>query len=400
MQNNNPEEVHLLDTQYRMHPHISAFPSRTFYDGLLKDGQGMAGLRKQPWHRSALLSPYQFYDVQGQQSTAPRGRSFINNAEIEVAMALYHRLVTDFRDYDFSGRVGIITPYKAQLNALKDKFSGRYGSTILDDVEFNTTDAFQGRESEVIIFSCVRASDSGGIGFLQDIRRMNVGLTRAKSSLWVLGNSGSLVKGKYWKMLVEDAKARDCYISGDVMGKLAQSSAKFPASDLNTKAMPDAPAVKPANKIKVVETDAAASRLSSATGSHAEASAPIKADPDRMQGVQRQYKDYVSQKRKSPDTNVKSEHSRSKNDDSSADVDMADADADDDHRTTSRSVDTSSTHADKLNHAPVKSEPDRSDSAGHDDPSKKSATAAPGAGSTVPRKRPTPSPFLPRKKPK
>jgi senataxin len=108
------------------------------------------------------------------------------------------RLTSDFPDYNFQGKVGIITPYKSQLRELKSRFTTAYGANIVEDVEFNTTDAFQGRESEVIIFSCVRASPSGGVGFLSDIRRMNVGLTRAKSSLWVLGNSQSLVRGEFW----------------------------------------------------------------------------------------------------------------------------------------------------------------------------------------------------------
>jgi senataxin len=65
MQKNHEKDVHLLDTQYRMHPEISLFPSRTFYDGNLMDGGDMAGLRKQPWHQSMLLGPYRFFDVQG-----------------------------------------------------------------------------------------------------------------------------------------------------------------------------------------------------------------------------------------------------------------------------------------------------------------------------------------------
>ncbi|KAF2770419.1 hypothetical protein EJ03DRAFT_67426 [Teratosphaeria nubilosa] len=229
MQRNFEEGVYLLDTQYRMHPDISVFPSRTFYDGLLKDGKGMAGLRVRPWHKSALLAPYRFFDVVGQQKSA--GHSLINIAEIEIAMMLYDRLTTDFKTYDYAGRIGIITPYKSQLRRLKETFSQRYGNEIYDIIEFNTTDAFQGRESEIIIFSCVRASPAGGIGFLQDIRRMNVGLTRAKSSLWVLGNSESLVRGQFWRKLVEDAMARDAYTTGDLKGMLKKSSSAFPAAD-------------------------------------------------------------------------------------------------------------------------------------------------------------------------
>jgi senataxin len=229
MQKNHPKDVHLLDTQYRMHPEISLFPSRTFYDGRLLDGDGMASLRQQPWHQSSLLGPYRFFDVQGQHQAAPKGHSLINIAEIEVAMQLFNRLTSDYGKEDFVGKVGIITPYKSQLRELKGRFAQRFGEQILSAVEFNTTDAFQGRESEIIIFSCVRASPAGGIGFLQDIRRMNVGLTRAKSSLWVLGNSNSLVRGQFWRQLVEDAQQRDRYTTGDVMGMLRKHSSTFPA---------------------------------------------------------------------------------------------------------------------------------------------------------------------------
>ncbi|KAL1970385.1 hypothetical protein VTN77DRAFT_5545 [Rasamsonia byssochlamydoides] len=219
MQSNHPDDVHLLDIQYRMHPEISRFPSITFYDGRLQDGPNMGKLRNRPWHESTLLSPYRFFDVQGLHQSAPKGHSLVNMAELHVAMQLYERLVTDFHTYDFSGKIGIITPYKGQLKELKSRFAAKYGNSIFTTVEFNTTDAFQGRESEVIIFSCVRASNKG-IGFLADIRRMNVGLTRAKSSLWVLGNSQSLVQGEFWRRLIDDAKERNVYTDGDVLQML------------------------------------------------------------------------------------------------------------------------------------------------------------------------------------
>ena len=220
MQANSPSDVHLLDTQYRMHPDISVFPSNAFYDGKLLDGPGMAKLRTRPWHQSKILGPYRFFDVQGTQQSAPRGHSLINIAEIEVALKLFERLITDCKGYNFQGKIGIITPYKSQLRELRSRFEQKYGGSVLTTVEFNTTDAFQGRESEIIIFSCVRASFGGGIGFLSDIRRMNVGITRAKSSLWVLGNSQSLMRGEYWGRLIEDAKTRDLYTSGDLAGLL------------------------------------------------------------------------------------------------------------------------------------------------------------------------------------
>lgn len=222
MQNNHPDDVHLLDTQYRMHPEISQFPSRTFYDGKLLNGPDMIRLRKQPWHECNILGPYRFFDVQGAHQSAPKGHSLINVAEVEVALQLYDRLTTDYRGFDFGEKVGVITPYKSQLRELRARFARKYGDTIFSTIEFNTTDAFQGRESEIIIFSCVRASSTKGIGFLADIRRMNVGLTRAKSSLWVLGNSQSLLGGEFWARLIHDARARECYTSGDVLTMLRQ----------------------------------------------------------------------------------------------------------------------------------------------------------------------------------
>ncbi|OAP61354.1 hypothetical protein AYL99_03557 [Fonsecaea erecta] len=215
MENNHKKDVHLLDTQYRMHPEISLFPSKTFYDSLLKDGADMAKLRRRPWHHSEIFAPYRFFDVQGMSQASTKGHSLVNVAEINVAMQLYRRLTTDVHKYDFAGKIGIITPYKGQLNELKRRFRDQYGEAINSRIDFNTTDAFQGRESEIIIFSCVRASTQG-IGFLNDIRRMNVGLTRAKCSLWVLGNSQALMQGEYWRALVTDAKARNLYTDGDL----------------------------------------------------------------------------------------------------------------------------------------------------------------------------------------
>lgn len=217
IQTNQPNDVHLLDTQYRMHPEISHFPSQAFYDGRLLDGPDMARLRAQPWHESKILGPYRFFNVEGTHQSSTRGHSLINVAELEVALQLFERLTTDCKGYDFTRKVGIITPYKSQLRELRSRFAHKYGDAIFNTIEFNTTDAFQGRESEIIIFSCVRASVNSGIGFLSDIRRMNVGITRARSSLWVLGNSQSLMKGEFWSNLIKDAKSRDRYTDGNVL---------------------------------------------------------------------------------------------------------------------------------------------------------------------------------------
>lgn len=230
MQKNHAKDVHLLDMQYRMHPEISMFPSKEFYEGLLQDGADMARLRLQPWHQSVLLGPYRFFDVKGSQSRGPKNQSLVNEEELKVALQLYRRFRMDYSEIDLRGKIGIITPYKAQLFRLRQRFTELYGEGIKEEIEFNTTDAFQGRECEIIIFSCVRASPTGGIGFMTDIRRMNVGLTRAKSSLWILGDSRALVQGEFWAKLIEDAKQRDRYTNGNILQLLSQPGQKLTPS--------------------------------------------------------------------------------------------------------------------------------------------------------------------------
>ncbi|CAM1502138.1 Fc.00g041220.m01.CDS01 [Cosmosporella sp. VM-42] len=259
MQQNYPQYVHLLDMQYRMHPEISAFPSKEFYEGQLQDGQNMSQLRQQPWHKSALLGPYRFFDVQGVQERGRKGQSLVNTRELEVALQLYERFSNEYRDCDLNGKIGIITPYKAQLFELRNRFKTRYGEAITNIIEFNTTDAFQGRECEIIIFSCVRASSTGGIGFMTDIRRMNVGLTRAKSSLWILGDSRALVQGEFWKKLIEDAQTRDRYTKGDILSMFRRPLEKAKAgSYLPTRIEPAGglSAPQPAQDREVVMRDA------------------------------------------------------------------------------------------------------------------------------------------------
>lgn len=280
MQRNHPQDVHLLDTQYRMHPEISFYPSWTFYDGRLVDGGDMAALRKQPWHKSYLLGPYRFFDVQGQHQSS--GHSLININEVKVALKLYARLINDYSNLDFRGKVGIITPYKSQLKYLRDRFTAQYGNDITKDVMFNTTDAFQGREAEVIIFSCVRAQ--GGVGFLQDIRRMNVGLTRAKSSLWVLGNSQALMRGRYWERLIEDAKRRQRFTNGNILKMLDTHSDAYPA----TAGMFDQPVPVPMELEQSVRSNQASQRKAPFIKQEPTNTAGIKQEPANTAGIKQE----------------------------------------------------------------------------------------------------------------
>jgi senataxin len=169
----------------------------------------MADLRNQVWHDSTLLGPYRLFNIIGSESR--QKTSLYSAEEAKMALSLFQRLTEDFHETNFDGRIGIVTPYKQQLGELKRVFQVRYGEKILAGVEFNTVDTFQGRERDIIIFSCVKVAEEGGVGFLSDIRRMNVRLTRANSSLFILGNSKFLVRNHMCGRLIEDAKSRNAF---------------------------------------------------------------------------------------------------------------------------------------------------------------------------------------------
>ncbi|KAI3647657.1 hypothetical protein MP228_007878 [Amoeboaphelidium protococcarum] len=207
-----PHSVHLLNVQYRMHPDISKFPIQMFYDGLLQDGPDMLRLSTRKWHADQSFPPYQFYDV-GKSAEEKSGTSLVNRAEADAIMAKFIQLCSSYPDIGFSGLIGIITPYKMQKVYLQNMFRRKFGPEILNAVNINTVDGFQGQEKDVILFSCVRANSRQAVGFLADERRLNVGLTRAKSSLWIFGHVNSLQSDSCWRSLIEDARHRDCFSS-------------------------------------------------------------------------------------------------------------------------------------------------------------------------------------------
>lgn len=210
MQKNNPNSVYLLDVQYRMHPSISKFPSSQFYQGRLSDGEGMLEKNDRPWHQKFPLTPYRFFDIASRHEQSNQTKSFFNTEEAQVALELVEELMNILPNNKFKGRIGVISPYKEQIKTLRDVFQRQWGSTIFHEIDFNTVDGFQGQEKEIIIMSCVRASSTGSVGFLSDIRRMNVALTRARTTLWVLGNKDSLKRDKIWLKLINDAESRLC----------------------------------------------------------------------------------------------------------------------------------------------------------------------------------------------
>lgn len=210
-----PSSVHLLSIQYRMHPDISFFPSKTFYDSKLRDGPEMSTKTARPWHKTEIFGPFRFFNVSGGREQQYGGKSYFNKVEAQAAVDIYKSIRDVCRQINMTSKVGIITPYKQQLVQLKLQFREAFGTSILEAVDFNTVDGFQGQEKDIIIVSTVRGGNDGGIGFLSDVRRMNVALTRARSSLFILGNATSLKQNKHWRGLIETARDRNMYTDVD-----------------------------------------------------------------------------------------------------------------------------------------------------------------------------------------
>lgn len=216
--------VIMLTEQYRMHPEISHFPSLHFYDGKLLNGVQLSS-KTAAFHKTKGLGPYVFYDViDGQELYGKNSgsSSLYNEGEADAAIEIVKLLQKRYPSEVAGGRIGIITPYKSQLSLLRSRFSSVFGSSISSEMEFNTVDGFQGREVDILILSTVRSSDtssastrmnSSSIGFVADVRRMNVALTRAKLSLWILGNAKTLRRNSDWAALIKDAEERNLLIS-------------------------------------------------------------------------------------------------------------------------------------------------------------------------------------------
>ncbi|XVF23314.1 hypothetical protein REPUB_Repub13aG0026900 [Reevesia pubescens] len=213
--------VVMLTEQYRMHPEICRFPSMHFYDNKLLNGDTMSS-KSAVFHGTEGLGPYVFYDVvdglelRGKNSGA---LSLYNEREADAVVELLRFFRKKYPSEFVGGRIGIITPYKCQLSLLRSRFSSAFGSSVIADIEFNTVDGFQGREVDILVLSTVRAASSSSgissssIGFVADVRRMNVALTRARLSLWILGNARTLQTNANWAALVKDANQRNLVLS-------------------------------------------------------------------------------------------------------------------------------------------------------------------------------------------
>ncbi|KAI5167523.1 hypothetical protein NEIRO03_2303, partial [Nematocida sp. AWRm78] len=180
----------LLDTQYRMNSMISKFASQQFYNDKLKNGVTV----------NSLL-PFAFIDAEGMEKTDDK--DIYNKKEIATILQFYGAAV---KAYD---TVGIISPYKGQVSRLKK---------YIRDIDIATVDGFQGQEKDCIIISTVR---SKRIGFLSDIRRMNVALTRARYTVIIVGSMSLLQQDPTWRSLIKYVNENNfVYKVGEVLSIL------------------------------------------------------------------------------------------------------------------------------------------------------------------------------------
>jgi len=197
-----------LDSQYRMHAAIMEFSSLEFYDAELVAHESVAG------HRLTDLPnvianpltewPIEFIDTAGasfDEETEPDGQSRLNSREADLIVLKMNELLASGVQ---AQQIGIITPYAAQARLLREKLS-------LSDLEIDTVDGFQGREKEAILISLVRSNDRGEIGFLSDLRRMNVAMTRARRKLLIVGDSATLSYHDFYARLIAFFESQSAY---------------------------------------------------------------------------------------------------------------------------------------------------------------------------------------------
>ncbi len=200
-----PDLSQMLRIQYRMHEKIMGFSNREFYEGkLIADASvkehtiADLGLGEPERYRDILdETPIVFVDTEGTEAAErlpDRSTSYENPKEAEIVKALIEELENMGAKPE---QIGIITPYAAQVKLLKKLID-----TEERVYEIKSVDGFQGREKEIIIISFVRSNDCGEIGFLQDLRRLNVALTRAKRKLICIGDSKTLTCNETYQRLI------------------------------------------------------------------------------------------------------------------------------------------------------------------------------------------------------
>jgi predicted DNA helicase len=205
-----PEAVVLLDEQYRMHEAIMGFSSGIFYQNKLKAHVSVA---KQLLFTDDM--PISFIDTAGCSFEEQQEGTSLANPE-EAAFLFKHltKLVAGLNKPENFPTIAVISPYKEQIRILKEQLANTPELLAYSNyISVNTIDSFQGQERDVVYISMTRSNNEGEIGFLSDIRRMNVALTRARKKLVVIGDSSTLTRLPFYADFVTYTERLNAYES-------------------------------------------------------------------------------------------------------------------------------------------------------------------------------------------
>ena len=199
-----PFKSQLLNIQYRMNSLLMKFPNEEFYDNGLKSDSSVDDIKIRDildshQDEEALL----FIDTSDIADNRERhlkdSKSIVNEIEAEIAIRIADDYLSDGVN---ESDIGIISPYADQVKIIQEN----------TEIEVKTVDGFQGREKEIIIISTVRSNNNGNIGFLKDLRRLNVAITSAKRKLIIIGNKDTLITNPTYERLINFVKMKTCWL--------------------------------------------------------------------------------------------------------------------------------------------------------------------------------------------
>ncbi|TGL59614.1 AAA domain-containing protein [Leptospira sarikeiensis] len=194
------ERVYLLDTQYRMTDPIQEFPNRKFYESKLKSGLDQSSRNRVPFSSDELFSSsLVFLDSSGTDTAEEISEASLGNPwEAEFTVGIVKRILE--AGWDPKNLI-LLSPYRYQRYLLKQKLEELLPEFV-DQLDVETVDSFQGRETDAVVFSLVRSNPEGQIGFLSETRRWNVGMTRAKKLLVLIGDGSTLGQNGFFQELI------------------------------------------------------------------------------------------------------------------------------------------------------------------------------------------------------
>jgi len=215
-----PDVSTLLTRQYRMHQHIMQFSNQYFYNNELEaDATVKETVLSLHEDIDILNSPVELIDTAGCSFDELQNPETLSLSNVGEANLVFKHLELLLQQYQFSQEeqnisIGIISPYKEQIELLKEKLVDfDYSTYPVSELAVKTIDGFQGEERDVIYISLVRSNEHSEIGFLSDIRRMNVALTRAKKKLVVVMDTSTIGNHPFYKSFIEYCEKNNFYKS-------------------------------------------------------------------------------------------------------------------------------------------------------------------------------------------